>query len=156
MLALLNGAYQIDIRYLSGSFDRRYTYLVTTASAILAQIALPLEVWQRNAFTLGSERSAIVVRHGCNGIEALLLMMAGILALPATWRTRLRALATYLPVLFVLNLFRVVALLYVFTVHPEYINVAHYQVGQAMMVVFVMAFWMDYVGRITDKMAPAG
>ena len=104
------------------------------------------------AFTLGSERSAIVVRHGCNGIEALLLMMAGILALPATWRTRLRALATYLPVLLVLNLFRVVALLYVFTVHPEYINVAHYQVGQAMMVVFVM----HYVGRITDKMAPAG
>ncbi|MFP6645510.1 MAG: hypothetical protein VCF24_18405 [Candidatus Latescibacterota bacterium] len=68
---------------------------------------------------LYGERTAVVVRAGCNGVEALFLILAGVLAVPATWAVRGRALVCYLPLLFALNLLRVVGLLYVLARFPE-------------------------------------
>ena len=78
---------------------------------------------------LYGERTAVVVRAGCNGVEALFLILAGVLAVPATWAVRGRALVCYLPLLFALNLLRVVGLLYVLARFPEQMSLAHDQIA---------------------------
>jgi len=148
LLGGLNGIYQLEKRVDGRFIDLPYTRLVTAASERLAQVLLPFPVERRGPITLGSEGAAVVIRSGCNGIEALFLMLAGILAVPATWRQRGEALLTYLPLLFGLNLLRVLLLLYVMARHPDYIDIFHYQVGQGVMVIFVLIFWVHHVRAV--------
>ena len=148
LLGLFNGIYQLEKRLSGCCLDLPYTRLVVAAAEMAAWALLPFPVQRRGDMTLGSERASIVVRGGCSGIEALFLMLAGVLALPAPWNTRLKALAVYLPLLFLLNLLRVLMLLCVVVRHPELADLFHNQIGQAIMVVFVLACWVRYVDRL--------
>lgn len=145
LLGLFNGVYQAEKRLSGRLLDTPYTRVVTALAASVSARLLPIPVTRQGDVTLGSENTAVVVRGGCNGIEALFLMAAGVLAYPASWRRRGRALLVYLPILFALNLLRVAALLYVMAVHPAQIDFYHYQVGQGILVAFVFGFWMQYV-----------
>ena len=98
---------------------------------------------------LYGERTAVVVRAGCNGVEALFLILAGVLAVPATWAVRGRTLVCYLPLLFALNLLRVVGVLYVLARFPEQMSLAHDQIAQGIMVVAVMLLCLRHLGRVT-------
>jgi exosortase/archaeosortase family protein len=104
---------------------------------------------KRGPITLGSDDAAVVIRAGCNGLEAVFLLLAGILAFPASWRQRGAALMTYLPLLFIVNVLRVLMLLFVMSQYPAHIDLFHYQIGQGIMVVFVMIFWVHYVRQAT-------
>ena len=148
LLGGFNGIYQYEKR-VSGSYvDLPYTRLVTDGSALLGNLILPFPVEQRGDITLGSGHTAVVVRSGCNGIEAIFLLLAGILAFPASWRGRLFALALYLPFLYALNLFRVLLLLYVMVEYPTHIDFFHYQIAQGFMVIFVLICWVHHIHRI--------
>lgn len=148
LLGGLNGVYQLEKRVDGRYIDLPYTRLVTAASERLAQVLIPFPVERRGDITLGGEGAAVVIRGGCNGIEAVFLMLAGVLAVPATWRQRLEALFTYLPLLFGINLLRVLLLLYVMARHPDYIDVFHYQVGQGVVILFVLIFWVHHVRAV--------
>jgi exosortase/archaeosortase family protein len=52
------------------------------------------------------------VSAGCNGIEAMLVLVAGMLAYPATWRQRAAGIAIGAMAIRALNLARVVSLFY--------------------------------------------
>jgi len=90
-----------------------------------------------------------MVAAGCNGVEAMFLILAGVLAVPAAWAVRARALACYLPLLFVINLLRVDGLLYVLVRFPEHMSLAHDQVAQGIMVIVVLLLCLRYLGRVT-------
>lgn len=148
LLAVFNGLYQAEKRLSGRYFDIPYSSLVTRSVAHLGVWLLPFPVVLKGDIALGTERSSVVVRGGCNGIEAIFLMVAGILAVPAPWHRRLLATAIYLPVLYVLNLFRVLMLVYVVVTYPAHFDTFHHQVGQGVMVIVVMALWVHYVRRL--------
>ena len=145
LLGLFNGLYQIEKRTSGRILDIPYTRLVTASAAVAGAWLLPMPVDRRGDITLASGSTAVVVCAGCNGLETLILMLAGVLALPSPWSRRLRGLALYLPLLFILNVFRVLMLLFMMAQYPTHIDLFHYQIGQGIMVVFVMVFWMHYV-----------
>jgi exosortase/archaeosortase family protein len=145
LLGCFNGAYQVEKRFSGIVLDVPYTRLVVISAGLVGGWLLPDPVNRRGEITLGSGGAAVVVRSGCNGLEAIFLMVAGILAYPVSWRHRTVALIIYVPLLFLLNLLRVVMLLFVFANYPSYIDVFHYQIGQGILVVFVFVFWMHYV-----------
>ena len=146
-LAVLNGLHQVEKRLSGQYFDIPYSSLVTSSVAYLGAWLLPFPVVVKGDIALGAERSTVVVRGGCNGIEAIFLMVAGILAVPATWNRRLLATAIYLPILYILNLFRVLMLVYV-VVDPALFDTFHHQVGQGVMVIVVMALWVHHIQRL--------
>ena len=148
LLAVLNGLFQVEKRLAGQYFDIPYSSLVTGSVAFLGDWLLPFPVTQQGSIALGTERCSVVVRGGCNGVEAIFLMVAGILAVPASWRQRLAAAAICLPFLYVLNLFRVLMLVYVAVAYPASFDTFHHQVGQGVMVIAVMALWVHYVRRL--------
>lgn len=163
LLAVLHGLYQAERRLLDGQLvDLPYTRFVTLAAEGLGNILLPFDIERRGDVTLGTHPNAthdptsadyvgnttVVIRGGCNGIEALLLMLAGVLALPAPWAMRLRVLACNLPILFALNLLRILALLYTMARHPGWIDVAHDQIAQGVMIIVVLLLWIRHVDRV--------
>jgi exosortase H (IPTLxxWG-CTERM-specific) len=52
---------------------------------------------------------AMVIVAGCNGVEAMLVLLAGILAYPAPWRSKLIGLAIGAVAIQALNLVRIVS-----------------------------------------------
>ncbi len=145
MLGVFNGLYQVEKRYSGRIVDGPYTTLVTSAAGVLGDWILPFQVKRVSQIALGGERASIVVGRGCNGLEAIFLMVAAVLAYPASWNRRLRALALYLPILFGLNLLRIMMLLFVMVRHPSYMDAFHFLVAQGILIVFIFGFWMHYV-----------
>ena len=150
LLGLLNGLYQVERRVSGELLDRPFTSLVTGVSAAVAELLMPFPVARHGLNVIGSDHASVVIVSGCNGLEAMFLMIAGILAYPATWRRRGRALATYLPALFGLNLLRIVMLLFVMVEYPSMIDFFHSVVAQGILVAFVIGFWIQYV-RSADE-----
>ena len=148
LLLLFNGTYYVGKKLSDQAFDLPYTRLVTLAAAGLGEELLPIPVERRGELTLGSGCAAVVVRDGCNGVEAIFLMLAGILACPGTLIRKGKAVLLYLPALFTLNLVRILLLLFVISEYPEWIDFFHYQVGQTLLVIFIFAFWVHYVGGL--------
>ena len=147
LLGVFHGIYQLERRTTNRFLDRPFTRVVTTASQAVGERLLPFPVVQQGGSILATERAAVVVRGGCNGVETLFLMIAGVLAVPAPAMARIKTLATALPLLFALNLPRVVGLLWVMVAHPDFIGVAHDQIAQGMMVVAVLVLWLRHLGR---------
>ena len=154
VLGVLVGSYQLERRMSGRYVDVPYTWLVTSVATYLGNLVLPFQVTQPADVTLSANGVAVVVRAGCNGIEVLFLMVAGIIAFPARWQVKARALVKYLPALFFLNVVRVLMLLAVMATFPDLMNVFHYQVGQGIMVLFVLVFWVQHL-RTSGIAAPA-
>ena len=145
VLATLDLLYYAESKLELGLVDRPYTRLVAWSGAQVGRLVLPYPVRSQGAVIVADERNSILIASGCNGLEAIFLMVAGIVAYPATWQRRGRALAAYLPALFALNLVRIVALVHVAARHSQYMDLAHYQVAQGILILFVMAFWLNYI-----------
>src|SRR5581483_8912857 len=64
----------------------------------------------RNGTALQSPRFGVNIRNGCNGVEAMVILLAAIVAFPASWRARVIGLALGTAVIQIVNLVRVVAL----------------------------------------------
>jgi exosortase/archaeosortase family protein len=145
LLGAVNLAYYADKKLASGLVDGPYTRLVTWASAGLGKVVLPYPVDSHQDVIVADLQNSVHVASGCNGLEAVFLMLAAIVAYPGSWRRRLRGLARYIPALFLLNLVRVVALVHVAHSHRAVLDMAHYQIAQGILIVFVVAFWVHYV-----------
>ena len=153
LLVLFNGISQIEQRYSGQYIDIPYTSLVTAGAVGVGNLCMPFTISRRGPVTLSADDGvAVVVRGGCNGIEAVFLLLAGVLAFPVAWGSRARALLIYLPALFFLNLLRVLMLLWVLQSMPEHMDIFHYQIGQAIMVLFVMLFWIHFVRRSAPEL----
>ena len=55
---------------------------------------------------------AVSIEAGCNGVEASIVLFAGVLAFPATWRQRTAAITLGFLAIQLLNILRIVSLFY--------------------------------------------
>ena len=55
---------------------------------------------------------AVSIEAGCNGVEASIVLIAGVLAFPATWRQRVTAITLGFIAIQLLNILRIVSLFY--------------------------------------------
>ena len=67
--------------------DEYYTGTVTWLSAELIR-AIGIDVMVNGAF-LQLKSAIMEVKFGCNGLEAILLYVAAVLAFPASWKERI-------------------------------------------------------------------
>ena len=96
---------------------------------------------------LSSPRFAVTIYNGCNGLEAILVFVAGVLAFPAPWRARLLGVVGGFVAVQVLNVVRVVSLYYVGVWRPEWFTTAHVLVWQTVVILFAVILWLLWVQR---------
>jgi len=102
---------------------------------------------------LSSPRFAVTIYNGCNGLEAILVFVAGVLAFPASWRARLLGVVLGVVAVQLLNIVRVVSLYYVGVWRPEWFTTAHVLVWQTIVILFAVVLWLFWVQR--HALAPA-
>ncbi|MGE5236333.1 MAG: exosortase H [Acidobacteriota bacterium] len=96
---------------------------------------------------LSSPRFSVAIYNGCNGLEAMLIFVCGVLAFPAPWRAKLIGVAGGFVAIQVINVVRVVSLFYVGVLKPSWFNTTHVFVWQSLIVLFGIVLWLVWVQR---------
>jgi exosortase H (IPTLxxWG-CTERM-specific) len=102
-----------------------------------------------------SPRFAVNIKNGCNGIEAMLIFLAAVLAFPAPWTSRLAGLALGILAIQVVNLIRVVALFLTGVYFPSFFDTSHTVVWQTVVILFGVLLWIFWANRFAVPQEPA-
>jgi exosortase H (IPTLxxWG-CTERM-specific) len=100
-------------------------------------------------------RFAVNIRNGCNGVEAMLIFLAAVLAFPASWKSRLAGLALGILAIQVINLIRVVALFLTGVYFPKIFDSSHTVIWQTIVILFGVLLWIFWANRFAAPAAPA-
>src|SRR3954453_11223456 len=102
-----------------------------------------------------SSRFAVNIRNGCNGVEAMLIFLAAVLAFPASWKSRLAGLGIGILAIQVVNLVRVVALFLTGVYFPRIFDTSHTVIWQTVVILFGVVLWIFWANRFATPPAPA-
>jgi exosortase H (IPTLxxWG-CTERM-specific) len=98
----------------------------------------------------GDSGFAIAIERGCNGVEAVIVLVAAMLAYPARWRERLIGIGVGFLCVQTLNLVRIVSLYYLGNWNRDWFDWFHLYVWQALIVVdalVVFLLWLAWLRR---------
>jgi exosortase H (IPTLxxWG-CTERM-specific) len=98
---------------------------------------------------------AVNIRNGCNGIEAMLIFLAAVLAFPASWRSRLIGLTLGVLAIQIVNLVRVVALFLTGVYFPRLFDSSHTIIWQTIVILFAVLLWIFWANRFAARAEPA-
>ena len=93
-----------------------------------------------------TERFSLNIAMGCDGVEAVALFLAGVLAFPTTWRAKLIGLAFGIPLIQLINLARLVGLYYAGVLLPSVVEEVHVYVAQTIIILLstaLLVFWLE-------------
>jgi exosortase/archaeosortase family protein len=94
---------------------------------------------------LASARASVNVLFGCEGTDVSLLLVAAMLAAPATWRDRALGLLAGLCFVFVVNQARLLALFFALRDRRSWFGPLHGLVAPLAVVVAVSAFFLGWL-----------
>lgn len=97
---------------------------------------------------------AMIIEAGCNGVEAMLVLLAGMLAYPAPWKLRLAGLAIGAVAIQALNLVRIVSLFYLGQWDMKWFEWAHLYAWQALIMLDALLVWMLWIRALPGAPAP--
>lgn len=100
-------------------------------------------------------RFTVNIRNGCNGVEAMLIFLAAVLAFPASSRSRLIGLALGILAIQIVNLVRVVALYLTGVYFPRIFDSSHTVIWQTIVILFGVLLWIFWANRFAAPAAPA-
>ena len=120
--------------------------LVRVSTVLLAAIG---EKTQSVGTVIQSSAFAVDVKNGCNGIEAALLLVAAMLAFPASPKQRALGIAGGLAVIQGVNLFRIVSLFWLGVHHRNVFELFHAAVWQTALILLAVGIflvWSRFAG----------
>ena len=91
---------------------------------------------------------AVSIEAGCNGIEATIVLTAGILAFPSTWMQKALGFIAGFFAVQVVNLLRIVSLYYLGQWDMTIFEFAHLYLWQALIMLDVLVVWLLWVGWV--------
>ncbi len=88
---------------------------------------------------------AVSIEAGCNGVEATIVLIAAMIAFPASWKSRGLGLAVGVVAVQGLNVIRVISLFYLGQWNIDVFEWAHLYVWQALIMLDVLVVWLIWV-----------
>jgi exosortase H (IPTLxxWG-CTERM-specific) len=132
-----------------------FTSAIAHASgALLRLFGEPVTV---NGTILGSPLFAVNINNGCNGVEAMLILLASIVAFPASLRARAIGLVLGAAAVQLLNLVRILTLFWIGAHHPRLFDAFHTAVWQIIVILSAVIFFLIWSSRVGPaRLAPRG
>jgi exosortase H (IPTLxxWG-CTERM-specific) len=100
-----------------------------------------------------SPRFAVNIQNGCNGVEAMIIYFAAVLAFPAPWKSKAFGLLFGFVAIQLVNLVRVVALFLTGVYLPKLFDSSHTVVWQTIVILAGVLLWILWANRFVP--APA-
>src|SRR5687768_11380946 len=144
---LLGGSFTlISVNWVNDHVIEPFTGGIARVSGATLDL-LGQDVRMQGTIIRGS-RFAVNIRNGCNGVEAMLIFLAAVLAFPAPWRARLLGLAVGAVAIQAVNLVRVVALYLTGAYLPSWFDASHTVVWQTVVILFSVLLWILWANRL--------
>ena len=128
-----------------------FTGWIATASGVVLNAIGEKVVVQGTAIQAGT--FGVNIENGCNGVETALLLAAAVLAYPARWRQRLTGFFLGFLAIQLLNLIRVVSLVWIGHHRPALFDSSHTVIWQSAVVMFGVLIFLLWASR--QKPRPA-
>ena len=97
---------------------------------------------------------AVTILAGCNGVEAMIVLLAGMLAFPAPWKHRAIGILAGLAAVQALNVVRVVSLFYIGQWDLRVFQWAHLYLWQALIMLDVLIVWLIWIRTLPPPPSP--
>jgi exosortase H (IPTLxxWG-CTERM-specific) len=82
---------------------------------------------------------------GCNGVEAVLILVSAILAFPSPWKHKLTGIAIGFVAIQALNLVRIISLYYLHEWNQVWFDWFHLYLWQALIILDALVFWLIWL-----------
>jgi exosortase family protein XrtM len=131
--------------------------LALTPTAALINWLAPAEAVRVDGHSLTTSNSVLRITRGCEGVEMLLLLTAGILAFPASTRHRARGFCIGLVIVYALTITRLVLLHFTLRYSPRAWDMLHGLVlplGPVLLIALYFLHWSVAGAQIAQPTAP--
>jgi exosortase family protein XrtM len=91
------------------------------------------------------------INNGCNGVEAMLILLASIVAFPASMKARAVGLLLGAIAVQVLNAIRIVTLYLLGAYQPRLFDMFHTAVWQVLIILSAIAFFLLWSARVAPN-----
>jgi exosortase H (IPTLxxWG-CTERM-specific) len=118
------------------------------SGALLKGIGQPVET---EGTVIRSSRFGVNINNGCNGVEAMLILLASIVAFPATLRARLTGLLLGALAVQALNAVRIVTLYLLGAYQPRLFDMFHTAIWQIVIILSAIAFFLMWSARVAPN-----
>ena len=122
-----------------------WTDSLAAISADIVKVFDPGVIAEGKVLQSASNGFAVSIEAGCNGVEATIVLVAAMLAFPATWKRKLFGLALGVTAVQGLNVIRVISLFYLGQWNQDAFEFAHQYVWQALIMLDVVIVWLLWV-----------
>jgi exosortase/archaeosortase family protein len=127
--------------------DKYYTSGVVYLSKHLIEL-IGISVRAEGALLhLGS--NIMEVKFGCNGLEAILLLVAAILAYPSSFKAKILGIILGSTFLQFFNIIRIAILAWVLEKHPTVFPIMHEYITQSIMIAIAFVIFLVYLQNVT-------
>ena len=132
-----------------------WTEALASLSAWLVTVFDPNVAASGKLLRSTSNGFAVSIEAGCNGVEATIVLIAAMLAFPASWKRRFLGLAVGIVAVQGLNIVRVISLFYLGQWNLSVFEWAHLYVWQALIMLDVLIVWLVWVRTLPPRSAGA-
>jgi exosortase H (IPTLxxWG-CTERM-specific) len=101
--------------------------------------------------TITSMRFAVNVNNGCNGVEAMLILLGSIAAFPASWKSRAGGLLVGAVIVQILNEVRIVTLYLLGAYHPNLFQLFHTAIWQVAIILSAIGFFLVWSSKVAPN-----
>lgn len=91
---------------------------------------------------------AVSVEAGCNGIEAVIVLVAGMVAFPAPWKYKVWGLVVGFVLVQTVNMLRIITLYYIGKWNTQAFEFAHLYLWQALIMLDVLVVWLVWIRMV--------
>jgi exosortase H (IPTLxxWG-CTERM-specific) len=100
---------------------------------------------------VSSARFGVNINNGCNGVEAMLILLASIVAFPASMKARAVGLLLGALAVQLLNFIRIISLYLLGAYHPKLFDLFHTAVWQVVIILAAIGFFLVWSARVAPN-----
>ena len=100
---------------------------------------------------VSSARFGVNINNGCNGVEAMLILLASIVDFPASMKARAVGLLLGALAVQLLNFIRIISLYLLGAYHPKLFDLFHTAVWQVVIILAAIGFFLIWSARVAPN-----
>jgi exosortase H (IPTLxxWG-CTERM-specific) len=151
---------------LVGLFSLRITnfmrdWITVPFTGVLADVsAFLIKLFDKDVISYGviiqsqSNGFAVAIAPGCDGIEAVIILVSAILAFPSPWKHKLVGIGIGFVAIQALNLVRIISLFYLGQWNQTWFDWFHLYLWQALIILDALAVWLIWLRYLPRRGAP--
>ena len=130
-------------------------------TGILAQVsAFLIKLWDKDVISYGViiqntvNGFAVGIAPGCDGIEAVIILVSAIVAFPSPWKHKIVGIVLGFIAIQALNLVRIISLFYLGQWNQTWFDWFHLYLWQALIVLDALAVWLVWLRYLPRRKRP--